>query len=645
MTAALVAVIGGGGATAAAVERPASYPGAPPQYQPAFSAKIPGCPSNGFRGKHWSSFDSGHIRIHANAPYQLALGRLLARQINGVIWPKLKRLLKRQPPSDRSETECWNGGNGLFDVYLPAHRPKWAPRGAAITFPSYKDELSCGDTPTASFIYIPTPTRSLRWIAAHEFFHAFAYAFHKSDCSYTYGSWEEALATWAGDYVYPHDDEEHRQPAGLEKAQFSMNVLSYNAWVFPYFVTKTDRGGAKFVRDVLNVWEDLHADPGIDSQLDGGFKKQWPEFSLYAWNQDPVTKTRLGKSFREWDRFGKVPAEGAPGGLTKQSVALGGAALKKFPLPVALGPLTRQYFHIQITDPKARDLTYDNTISFFPTADVHAFVKLADGSWRIDDWNKETVEYCRDEPSQDVRELIVVASNSSIADVSSGGVIKPADQPTLTAESTCALRYKVLSLSHSTRARGSMNNFLCDSVGPVSGTRNYDASLTAPDVTISELRKNQDLGTVDGAISVKTPARWTNQVSNGCKFDETSAHLVACTFNGPDESPTPDGKSTEGFSVHGKLSDPTLQLTWFISDPEVGYIDDPCNVHIWAPLPLGADQANVPTDTLTKPGPITLTFNASKHLDHDGLGTPASIDYSWTYSMTIQRVDKSGNPL
>ena len=52
-----------------------------------------------------------------------------------------------------------------------------------------------------------------------------------------------------------------------------------------------------------------------------------------------------------------------------------------------------------------------------------------------------------------------------------------------------------------------------------------------------------------------------------------------------------------------------------------------------------------PRSTLQQTGPIPLTLAGSGHIDKDRGRDPASIDYTWEYHLTIQRVDAEGNPL
>ena len=83
-----------------------------------------------------------------------------------------------------------------------------------------------------------------------------------------------------------------------------------------------------------------------------------------------------------------------------------------------------------------------------------------------------------------------------------------------------------------------------------------------------------------------------------------------------------------------------------MDDPEVGFVDagdDECNVHVWSYFPQEVQYRTVPLDTLRSTEPITLNFNGTGHLDHDNYGDPASIDHTWSYSLTIQRVG-AGRP-
>ena len=50
-------------------------------------------------------------------------------------------------------------------------------------------------------------------------------------------------------------------------------------------------------------------------------------------------------------------------------------------------------------------------------------------------------------------------------------------------------------------------------------------------------------------------------------------------------------------------------------------------------------------ERLTGTEPQTFSFEGSHHWDTDVYNRPAPIDYTWTFTITIQRVDASGKPL
>jgi hypothetical protein len=54
-------------------------------------------------------------------------------------------------------------------------------------------------------------------------------------------------------------------------------------------------------------------------------------------------------------------------------------------------------------------------------------------------------------------------------------------------------------------------------------------------------------------------------------------------------------------------------------------------------LPFETRTQTVPLATLLSADPQTFTLAGSTHLGHDNLGNPASIDYEWRLSLTVQR--------
>jgi hypothetical protein len=75
----------------------------------------------------------------------------------------------------------------------------------------------------------------------------------------------------------------------------------------------------------------------------------------------------------------------------------------------------------------------------------------------------------------------------------------------------------------------------------------------------------------------------------------------------------------------------------------VGYSepdDDECNVYLEGRVPGSETVRRVPLARLLGSEPVTLTTSGS--YSEAGI---ESFEYSWTYSMTIQRVGADGQPL
>ena len=98
-----------------------------------------------------------------------------------------------------------------------------------------------------------------------------------------------------------------------------------------------------------------------------------------------------------------------------------------------------------------------------------------------------------------------------------------------------------------------------------------------------------------------------------------------------------------------ELKAQSAELTWSLLDPDPGFFDaddSVCNVFsIWKGLENERQEQQVPLKTLAGTEPFTLTFDGDVQYTADQQGQPASIAYSWKYSMTLQRVDEQGKSL
>jgi hypothetical protein len=377
---------------------------------PAQDDGPPSCPTNAFRDF------ARHAGPHADVWYEPGTGHRgraaatrVASQVNGRIWPAFAKLLGRTPPPDDGQ-ECFHGPDGKLDVYLTTSRKigglKIPRRIVALTHP-FVDEPCAPQQPDFVVVRPAAP----RWVIAHELFHAFQSAYGRAQPCIFYSEWEEATATWAGDFVYPRDNIEHNHPEGIERPEVHLDLWGYGTWVFPYYLTKKYKD-PKIIRRIEEAGESFPADAHVDHAIPGGFRERFPEFALYAWNRAPIPRTdKIKRSFRQWDGIANVPhPRKSP--VNNRKLRLGGATRRTEPWPARLQALGRDYRHYTVVDKKLRYIAFENPA---PTPDfgVTAFVRLAGKGWRVQTWTgRSEVPFCRDLPNQDVREVVIALSNA-----------------------------------------------------------------------------------------------------------------------------------------------------------------------------------------------------------------------------------------
>lgn len=133
---------------------------------------------------------------------QRAAARRIAREIGTRIFPRFKALLGRTPPSDGRE-RCYHGPDGRLDVYVTKERDIGGlklQRGVLAFVHPFMSDRTCLPKRPVFAVVRPDVKRA---VLAHELFHAFQAAYATAQSCIWYSEWEEATATWAGDYVYP----------------------------------------------------------------------------------------------------------------------------------------------------------------------------------------------------------------------------------------------------------------------------------------------------------------------------------------------------------------------------------------------------------------------------------------------------------
>ena len=198
--------------------------------------------------------------------------------------------------------------------------------------------------------------------------------------------------------------------------------------------------------------------------------------------------------------------------------------------------------------------------------------------------------------------------------------------------------YEILDASIDNHTEASRPSSYCGEVG---GSQSFGGSFDPEPFSTDDYLKIED-GDVSGEVVGNVQAEWYDHHLYGCTSEGS------CTATMPDRTPQPDGSWPVALSFSEATDPSKIRLDWGMDEPEVGFVDagdDECNSHVWGYFPQETRRTTVSRSELQGTEPITLTFAGTGHLDRDNRGGPASIDHTWSYSLTIQRVDASGQPL
>ena len=371
------------------------------------------CKSDGLAKIQWQTAGSadGTVAVHYEDGDLSSKAHSLAAEVQTNIWPEFTRLTGRRPIADEG-VACFGGGDGKLDVYLTSGRKaggfEFGEKEYAVATP-YGATSCIAKQP--AFVVARGDTVD-RFTLAHELWHAFQSAYSRAgDCG-DYGYWEEAAATWAAEHVYPRDDVEHRYDFTLLAPGFPLSAAAYDAYTLFYAATRTS-GDERVVVRYEEAGERVGPDEAVDAALPGGFRKFLPRFALHAWNQGPLRSTWVGKGFAEWDGLKTVPLDEEEktkrGPLPEYEVRLRRPAR----LLTDTRILSRTYSPVHIADRKAKRITVKNPFAGTPHSALWAYVKIR-GKWQVQNWTgRSEVVFCRQDPAQDVRELVVIHSNTS----------------------------------------------------------------------------------------------------------------------------------------------------------------------------------------------------------------------------------------
>lgn len=599
------------------------------------------CDSEQLAGKEWgtASGAGGKLRIWwlKDNKEDAARAPQLLRELATIAYPRMKAAMGRDLKSDAS-SPCFHGPDGALDIYLI---PRIA-KGRAMSIPSAqspKNNLICDGT--ASFIVAESGYRPpKRWDLAHELFHSFQYLFpYQGDCR-DYLWFDEGSANWGANMAFPNDNDEHFYNYFLWYPERSLPTEDYGSWVFDLFLERTV--GRDAIRGIYEEFGRQAAVPAIDKAI-GGFRKRWKEFTKYAWNRDPIA----GSSFQAWDAIPDRPLAGYQKEMEPQHLFLAGQKQRTAYARAGMDRLARQYHWFTVTDDKLRELKFVNPQPGDEDFGVQAIVTV-NGQQRVEDWTgRRTVTFCRDKGDQNVTELVLMYSNAKREE---GQRIDA--EPELRLRDECEgfpYRYKVLSASFREFTQGaSAATHPCSALSGIRGSSEFKGTLGTPLLDAENRLERSRFGDVSGRIYAKVPAQWNN-VLHGCiQTDDLQIQPCSTTKT---ETPRPTGDWKIGFSVRADSADAkTATATWAVSNPSVGYFDadnSVCNfTELWKGLEYETSQEQISMEKLADTAPQTYTFTGGpRHFDTTTSVRDATLDYDWSYTVTVQRVDEQGLPL
>jgi hypothetical protein len=178
-------------------------------------------------------------------------------------------------------------------------------------------------------------------------------------------------------------------------------ISKYGSWLF-FFYASMEMGDAVVTR----VWEQA-AQPGSDDKNASNkvvpFRFHFPRFAVRNWNHD-----YLPVQYRHRDRDFPEPLEPEARQMPP--------GLGTFELDRDVARLAAQYYRFAWSDPKVRRVTLQNFYKDVPDAHVWAIRRIGASDWKEpEDWSRDPVKtLCRDEPTENVTELVLVVSNSHL---------------------------------------------------------------------------------------------------------------------------------------------------------------------------------------------------------------------------------------
>jgi hypothetical protein len=315
-------------------------------------------------------------------------------------------LLGKTPPSDGTL-----GGDEKTDIYL-------GPSGFGQLGTSLGVNVPDNGNGRSSFIIIKESLddKNLKTTTVHELFHAFQRAF---EC-WLYPKnwwWIEGTATWSEDFIYPKDNtEQGHAPSFIPKSEISLfkkgDNFEYGAYVFPFYLSRTyDR------MIITKIFEGCQGDgdplASAEKTIDGGFKKNWKEFTLWNYNKKPV------ENYKNGDQSKVFPSSSSESSGNSDMNFISG--LGEMPHSTKeLAPLSAQVITYSLMDDgeEIRKMTFKNLKNFTgktEKAAIKAIIYPKNSTPYTEDWtDKEKRSFCFDKVDENLEKVVLIFSNAEL---------------------------------------------------------------------------------------------------------------------------------------------------------------------------------------------------------------------------------------
>lgn len=316
--------------------------------------------------------------------------------------------------------------DGIAALAAAAPAPPCGPgAGGALTTSGYMivDRTAVPET-------MPVGPLRFRYIFAHEFFHLIENALNFEAQGGTCGvrgpeekaaSWlVEASAEWAAwayfaadgaqDYPLLYGEGFQKRPSGTSLRSLA-GIHPYEAYIYPFFVQQERDGRMAFVDFWKNAGAARTAEQ-LDDRLDVtlSFREHFRDFTVRNFNATAATLPGdpLPLAERHQAQDSLLPADVRPRVL-EPSVTLADAPME-IERAANIGPLSAQYEHYVVGE-EAQWVRIDvQTLTNSSFLQLDALVKVG-GTWERRRIDGPVLEFCRDEPQDDISELYLVITH------------------------------------------------------------------------------------------------------------------------------------------------------------------------------------------------------------------------------------------